>query len=450
MQTLEQLKSGQLKGITSLRLLSCGLTEFPEEIIDLADTLEMLDLSNNPLSQLPDNFKLLKNLKIAFFYNNKFEHFPPVLAECPKLEMIGFKENQISSIAEDAIPVDIRWLILTNNNIEQLPASIGKCHRLQKFMLAGNKLKALPEEMAQCRSIELLRIAANQIEVLPNWLFELPRLSWLAYSGNPCCQSELPANDLTQINWTDLALDEQLGQGASGYIYKAHWHQNKPSAIEDHVAVKVFKGEITSDGSPADELNACIAAGNHPNFVQVLGKLSGHPEQKQGLVLSLIPPTYKNLGLPPSLDSCTRDVYLEGTSFSLQAALSIATGIASATAHLHAQHLMHGDLYAHNILVNEAAFPLLGDFGAATSYAGANQAYAPALERMEVRAFGCLLDDLLTHLAVTERAHAAVRLLSELRAQCLQENIAKRPDFRQVEQLLQEAAKLVSAPVAQA
>ncbi|TXK20976.1 protein kinase [Pontibacter qinzhouensis] len=450
MQTLEQLRSGQLAGTTSLRLLSCGLTEFPEEIIDLADTLEMLDLSGNPISQLPDSFKLLRNLKIAFFYNNEFEHFPPVLSECPKLEMIGFKENKISAIAEDAIPLNIRWLILTNNRLTQLPASIGKCRRLQKFMLAGNQLRTLPEEMAQCRNIELLRIAANQLETLPAWLFELPRLSWLAYSGNPCCESELPEKELTEINWADLALDVQLGQGASGYIYKAHWHRNKPAEIQEHVAVKVFKGEITSDGSPEDELKACMAAGNHPNFVQVLGRIGGHPEQKQGLVLSLIPPSYKNLGLPPSLESCTRDVYLEGTRFSLQTALSIATGIASAAAHLHAQHLLHGDLYAHNILINAAAHPLLGDFGAATSYTSVNKTWAQALERMEVRAFGCLLDDLLTHLAPADKTQTAVGLLSRLQEQCLQETIINRPGFVQVLQQLQEAAIRVTQKVEQA
>ena len=59
MQTLSQLLSGELKGIKTLKL-SCELKIFPKEIFDLADTLEILDLSNNQLSQLPDNFSDLK------------------------------------------------------------------------------------------------------------------------------------------------------------------------------------------------------------------------------------------------------------------------------------------------------------------------------------------------------------------------------------------------------
>ena len=52
--TLEQLQAGQLAGARQLKL-ACGLTEFPREIFDLADTLEVLDLTGNALSALPDD-----------------------------------------------------------------------------------------------------------------------------------------------------------------------------------------------------------------------------------------------------------------------------------------------------------------------------------------------------------------------------------------------------------
>ncbi|MCP6755949.1 protein phosphatase 1 regulatory subunit 42, partial [Klebsiella pneumoniae] len=68
--TLAQLRSGELKGIKRLNL-SENLASFPEEIFDLADTLEILDLSNNLLSEIPD-LSRLTHLKIAFFSNNRF------------------------------------------------------------------------------------------------------------------------------------------------------------------------------------------------------------------------------------------------------------------------------------------------------------------------------------------------------------------------------------------
>jgi Leucine-rich repeat (LRR) protein len=78
METLDLLRSGELAGSKRLNI-SCSLTQFPAEIFDLADSLEILDLSNNHLKTLPDEFERLKRLKIVFFTNNDFEEIPSVL-----------------------------------------------------------------------------------------------------------------------------------------------------------------------------------------------------------------------------------------------------------------------------------------------------------------------------------------------------------------------------------
>jgi hypothetical protein len=53
MHTLEQLRAGELAGLQRLDL-AAGLTEFPREIFELADTLEVLNLSANSLSTWGD------------------------------------------------------------------------------------------------------------------------------------------------------------------------------------------------------------------------------------------------------------------------------------------------------------------------------------------------------------------------------------------------------------
>jgi len=62
MNTLAQLMAGQLAGATRLDL-ACGLTEFPREIFDLADSLEILNLTGNALSSLPDDLHRLTHLR---------------------------------------------------------------------------------------------------------------------------------------------------------------------------------------------------------------------------------------------------------------------------------------------------------------------------------------------------------------------------------------------------
>ncbi len=413
------------------------MTQFPPEIFDLADSLEILNLTNNRLKSLPDEFGCLKKLKIIFLSNNEFEELPEVLSECSSLSMIGFKSNRIRTIAENTLPPSVRWLILTDNQIEQLPSTIGRLIHLQKLMLAGNRLRSLPGEMAACPNLELIRLSANCLPSLPPWLLTLPRLSWLAYSGNPFCEAipALEERSLPDIDWADLTLGDTLGEGASGVISKGIWQTAAPQPVE--VAVKVFKGQVTSDGLPADERNTCLAAGIHHHLVRVLGKLINHPENRAGLVFSFIPSNYKTLGWPPSFDSCTRDVYPADTSFTWPVVLRIAQGIAAAAAHLHAQGIMHGDLYAHNILVNEAGESLLGDFGAASLYPASGSVPGEALEALEVRAFGCLLEDLLAHCQVTEPSQlAACDRLRRLQQDCTHPLPSNRPRFTEISHIL--------------
>jgi Protein tyrosine and serine/threonine kinase/Leucine rich repeat/Leucine Rich Repeat len=435
-ETLDLLRSGQLAGKKRLAL-ACGLTQFPTEILDLADSLEILDLSNNHLNHLPDDFQKLKNLKAAFFINNAFEELPEVLAQCPQLNIIGFKSNQIQHISDQALSSTLRWLILTNNRIDQLPSKIGNLNKLQKLMLAGNHLQSLPDDMAGCHNLELIRLSANQLTSLPSWLFTLPRLAWLAYSGNPLCAA-IPTvkREIVNIDWEDLSLGNTLGEGASGVISKGTWQKTATQAKA--VAIKVFKGKITSDGLPEEEIQTCIAAGTHPNLVNVLGKVVKHPEQKIGLVLSLIPPEYKNLGGPPNLETCTRDTYPPDTAFSVESTLRIAQGIAGVAAHLHRQGILHGDLYAHNILVNDTGDSLLGDFGAASFYDLTDTIASQAFEQIEVRAFGCLLEDLLKHCLKHCNAEpgrsqqAVIDQLLRIQQNCMSPIPSQRPLFADI------------------
>jgi len=429
MHTLEQLRAGSLAGIVRLQL-SCGLTEFPEEIFTLADTLEILDLSNNALPSLPDDLPRLHKLRVIFCSANQFTTLPAVLGECPALTMVGFKSNQIREVPAAALPPQLRWLILTDNRVEVLPAAIGRCGQLQKLMLAGNRLSALPPELAACTRLELLRIAANRLTELPAWLLDMPRLSWLAYAGNPFCEADEQAASgaagIAGIGWDQLRLQQKLGEGASGVIHQAVLRQ---AGGEQAVAVKMFKGAVTSDGLPRCEMTACVSSGRHTNLIPVLGEVLDHPGGASGCVMPLIDPGFGNLAGPPSLESCTRDIYPEGKRFSTAELFGIAGGIASAARHLHERGIMHGDLYGHNILHCGQGRSLLGDFGAASLFAP-DAPHAAGLQRLEVRAFGLLLDELMERCELPAAQQAA---LAVLQAACVAEDPAARPSLADVE-----------------
>jgi Leucine-rich repeat (LRR) protein len=99
-QTVEELQVGYYRGAKKLKLVSCDLSKFPHEILNLTDSLEILGLSSNPLSQLPDDFHRLHSLKIAFFSDCNFATFPRQLAECCSLEMVVFRGNAMTTIVK--------------------------------------------------------------------------------------------------------------------------------------------------------------------------------------------------------------------------------------------------------------------------------------------------------------------------------------------------------------
>ncbi|SFB47158.1 leucine-rich repeat-containing protein kinase family protein [Azotobacter beijerinckii] len=425
MSTLEQLRRGELAGSTRLDL-SAELHEFPEEIFALADSLEILNLSGNRLSDLPADLPRLRKLRILFCSDNPFSTLPEVLGDCPQLEMVGFKANRIRHLPTAALPPALRWLILTDNRLERLPAELGDCSRLQKLMLAGNQLQALPQSLAGLSRLELLRIAANRLDALPGWLPELPRLSWLAFAGNPFSDASeaeiLRQHPLPPIPRSSIELGEILGQGASGIIHRTDWQ--RPGQPAQAMAAKLFKGSVTSDGLPHSEMAACIAAGEQANLIRVAGPLAEQPGAPPGLLLELIDPAFRVLAGPPPLTGCTRDSYAPERRFTVDEALRIARGVAAAGAHLHGRGILHGDLYAHNLLVDDAGNCLLGDFGAA-SFFDPSSVHGQALQRIEARAFGCLLEELLERCP----ADGQVVRLRQLQEQCMVAEVDQRPDF---------------------
>jgi hypothetical protein len=430
MDTLAELRAGRLAGATRLDL-SCGLTEFPREIFDLADSLETLNLSGNALDALPDDLGRLHRLRVLFCSDNRFTELPASIGQCDGIDIVGFKANRIRTVPAETLPPSLRWLILTDNQVEELPDTLGRCTRMQKLMLAGNRLRKLPPSMAACRQLELLRISANRFEALPDWLLSLPRLSWLAAAGNPFdTQAEdaaITAQSVPHVDWRELTLGQKLGEGASGVIHQATLGSSQ------QVAVKLFKGTVTSDGWPHSEMAACIGAGEHPTLIAAQSRIDGHPEGTEGLVMALVTPSFRTLAGPPSLASCTRDVYADDALWTSDVALRIARDIASAMQHLHARGILHGDLYAHNILWNAQGGGRLGDFGAAWMTGVLDAAQAKAMQGLEMRAFGCLLEELIERCS-----DAPAQAMSALRDRCMQPDVAARPSFDDVLALLQQ------------
>lgn len=407
-----------------------GVTEFPEQVFEYANTLEILDMSNNDLSILPDNLSSLRNMRVAFFSGSKFKEFPSVFADCNGLEMVGLKSCAIETMGDNVLPASLRGLILTDNNLTELPSSIGEYKSLQKLMLTGNNLTSLPQSLLNLKQLELLRVAQNRLAKPPSWLSKLPMLAWYSDSGNDFSITPPQVLPAREFDTNSVRLGKKIGASAKNTVYSATLDDI------DEVAVKIFGQGITTDGSPDNDIAASLLAGNHPTVIGGLGKISIDAHGTQGLVMPLIPPQYRALGLPPNFIRLTRDTYPQGTTFTAPVVARIAIDTADALQHIHSQGIMHGDVYAHNVLVNQRGESIVGDFGAASIYTPHLKANEWR-EKIDVAGYGHLLEELLSYVPKISSETETLRQLSQ---NCLAEDSAERPSFSEISSIVQELA----------
>ena len=414
---------------TLKKLTVRGVSEFPQSIFEYGDTIEILDMSNNQLEELPDDLNRLSNLRVAFFSGNKFQEVPPQLSGCENLEMVGLKSCGIEEFGKSVLPRNLKGLILTDNRLTKLPDSIGEYRQLRKLMLTGNSFMALPASMNQLSRLELIRLASNKLQEAPAWLAELPNLSWYADSDNEfnttLSHKSLPA---TEFKWSDLILGEKIGESSKNVVYAA-------TLNEGEAAMKVFGSGVTTDGSADSEILAALTAGDHPHIVGALGGVAGIENGQKGLLMPRITEEYRPLGLPPDMISLTRDVYREDLKFTSEHLRAIALSIASALEYLHAKGVMHGDVYAHNVLVAPDGDAKLCDFGAASLY---NHDLPSELwrEKLDVLAYGRLVGELLQRITEEDLHSKDITILSKIAKTCVNRDMSLRPTFAKISKVL--------------
>ena len=423
------------------------LPQFQQSIISTVDyrvhfaNLTKLDLfqANLDENSLPSCLPTyLPNLKILFCMKNNFKVMPSVLSKFPNLTMVSFKSNFLQSIHPDALSHHLQWLILTDNQLTTLPTTIGKCTKLQKLMLSGNMIKSIPQEILQCRNLELVRLSSNQLKEPPMNILSLPNLAWVALSDNPfltsslCSDQQQVMNDVIASSTLrvfpndDLDDPDQgviLGKGASGITRKYTIPRNNINNDDDDdgnnkndiiiynndqyvdVAVKEFYSNITSDGNPQIErlISFTIATKiKSKSLIKVLGQT-----KKGNLVMELLS-NYEVLANPPSLQSCSRDVYDHYFNndhkmkvyVTYKRIVYLIHNLLYTLKELHMTcGIMHGDFYGHNILFSklDEGQIWLTDFGAAFFY-DRHSEYGPLIEKIERRAFGHLLKEIILYL----------------------------------------------------
>ena len=149
--------------------------------------LTELDASENQLAALPDGIAALPRLRVLLLGMNRFAAVPQVVRTLPALEVLGMQSNELASLGENEFPPRLTQLLLSDNHLRAIPATVSRLHALRRLDLAGNELEVVPVHLSYVDSLEALSLAGNRLREhggLPAELFKLPKLSWITVAAN--------------------------------------------------------------------------------------------------------------------------------------------------------------------------------------------------------------------------------------------------------------------------
>ena len=145
----------QYKQLKRLHLDRNQIRTIPEQLGDSLVNLEILTMSNNWLSVLPNSFGNLRKLESLHLASNKFAKFPHILGELRALRFLDLSDNELAEVSTIVGNLKhLETLMLYKNCLKDLPESIGKLSRLRTLWLGDNAFKHFPGQLLRLDKLE--------------------------------------------------------------------------------------------------------------------------------------------------------------------------------------------------------------------------------------------------------------------------------------------------------
>lgn len=190
--------------IIQLGLANRKITKLPKSIGLLAK-IEVLDLSNNQLEQIPDTICDLKTLKMLILEENRLLTLPIKLNQLESVEKLYLFQNQIAELPASITSLKkLQEALFHSNRLKQLPPDLGKLIALKRLGLGSNQLLTIPASIGELKDLEYLSIEENLLRQLPEEIGMLNNLRELNLFSNPL--ESLPASLIKLSNLQKLKI----------------------------------------------------------------------------------------------------------------------------------------------------------------------------------------------------------------------------------------------------
>jgi adenylate cyclase len=152
-----------------------------------ADTISVLNLSRNPMLEIPLDFiqgcTTLRDLRLSYMAMKKV---PQSVRHCATLQGLDLSCNRIVDLEDAALDhlSGLTTLKVQNNRMERLPWYFPRLRSLKFLNISNNKFKTFPEVVTQMEGLMDLDLSFNMISELPDGLGRLRLLEKLVMVGN--------------------------------------------------------------------------------------------------------------------------------------------------------------------------------------------------------------------------------------------------------------------------
>lgn len=170
-----------------LNLMDMHLEMVPVFVYRHADWIVSLDLSMNPISELPLDFaQQCRNLRRLRISSLALKYIPPAVCAMHSLTHLDVSSNRIHVLSDTALPEleQLTSINLLNNCLTTLPSYISQLHALQCVNLSNNSLDVFPRVLCSVPTLVDIDVSFNAITEVPAEIARLTHLERLILRGN--------------------------------------------------------------------------------------------------------------------------------------------------------------------------------------------------------------------------------------------------------------------------